>query len=271
MTDETTSNAPSTTAESSNPQKTNYGLVVAILITALAVAAAIYWFGSGATGLSGNGSVDTLGGANQVESAPTSAAPSVLSDTPDVVATVNGVEINKATVAENIAQTEARYAQQGLDPTDPAVAEEMLSQALENAINTEVLTQAAAEAGTRVTDDAVATEFEAIVGQFPDEAAFAAELEAAGLTRDALREDIRERLVLDTYVTAAAELETLPAVTEAEARAFYDQAVAQSPGAPAFAEVRPQIEAQLVQQNQQEVISALITELREAAEIEVLI
>jgi hypothetical protein len=233
-------------------------------------AGALYWF-STSTALQGSAESDELAGLEALGTTnPTDAT--TLEELPEQVATVNGVAISRASFEESIAATEAAFVQQGADVRNPALAEQVFTQALERSINNEVLAQAAADANVTVEAAAIDARFDSIAGQFPDDNTFTEELATAGITREELRADIESQLTLDAYIESTNVLASIEPVTEVEARAFYDQAAASAgQGVPSFAEVQPQIEAQITQQKQQAAVAQLLETLRAEAEIEVLI
>ena len=262
MTEETKDTKDTTSTQTTTP----VGIILMIIILCAAVAGGIYWFTTYGPGTeTANDDVAGLfdtGGAG--------ADTAAFAELPDVVAEVNGVAITKETL-ENIAtQISTMYAQQGMNLSDLAIASEVRTQALESVINAEVLSQAAAAAGTSVEAATIEEELASVQAQFPDEATFAAELEAAGITLDELRADVTEQLTVNTYIMNTEEFTAVPAITDEEAREFYDQSVAGATGeVPAFEEVRPQIDAQLTQQKQQEAVSGLVEKLRAEATVDV--
>lgn len=255
------------TKDTGTAQKTTpMGIILLVLVLCVLVAGGIFWFSTQDAGTN----ADDATGLFNTDGTETGADTPALTELPDVVAEVNGVAITKETVGGTIAQLQGMYAQQGVDPTDPEAAAEIQTQALEGAINTEVLKQAAVAAGTSVDDAVVEEELASVQARFPDAETFAAELEKAGVTLDEFRADIKEQLMVNAYVESTEEFTTVPAVTEEEMRTLYDQSVAGATGeVPSFEEVQSQIEAQLTQQKQQEAVASLIEALREAATIDV--
>jgi len=260
------------TSSSQSAPRMNAGTIVTVLVVGMLFAGGLYWLitqdsapmtNDTSSGLQ-LGTVDEDGAERETAFTPRD-------ELPAVVATVNGVEIVRETLVENMDQTELQAASQGLDTASAEIQAAIQSQSLEQAINNELLAQAAAEANVEVTAEEVETEIEAITSQFPDQAAFEAELEAAELSLEQLQENVRSQLTINEFLNASDALTNLPEVTEAEARAVYEQAIASGgEGVPSFAEVQEQIVAQLRQQNEQTAVGELLNQLREAADIDIL-
>ena len=264
---------PNQTQDAPNATTLHPAVIVGVLVVVVLGAGALYWFTSGTSTMSSSDSSDLAEleaiGASDTED---TAEPATGGELPAQVAVVNGVAISNVTLEENIAATAAAFAQQGADTTDPALAEQVLTQALQRSINNEVLAQAAAAAAVTVDAAAIDSQFESIRAQFPDEESFTSQLAAADLDRAALRDDIESQLIIDQYLSSTDAFAAIEPVTEAEARVFYEQAVASAgEDVPAFADVQTQIEAQLTQQKQQAALAQVLERLRADADIEVLI
>lgn len=267
MTPESNS-APSTVhteqTEPAAPLLSN-GVLAAIIIGACAlIAGGLYWWSAAST----NGVVTDE---QQIDFGLNTAPTAIpLEEVPEVVATVNGVEIPKTVFVTNIEQLRAMLAQQGQDPSNPSIAGQIQAQALEQVVNNELLLQAAIASGAATSDEDVAQQIEQIKGQFVDTASFDTELANAGLTIDELEDNIREQLIIGNYVESVDSVVAATNVTTEDARATYDEvaAGATDESFPAFEDVEAQIIAELTNQNRQVAITELISSLRAAAEIE---
>lgn len=271
--DEHTPQSQPTNSQTTNskPPAIGASTFIIVLVISAALAGGLYWFIMGSdnqanTGLEDGFEIGALGNGDDAN------APALVprDELPDVVAEVNGTAISKETMISNIEFTEAQLAQQGGDFSDAAIQAQIQQQALDQAINNELLKQAAAAAGVVVSEAEVEAEYQQVQSQFTDEAAFNAELENSNLTTAELRANIEDQLTINAYLAGSEAITNLPAVTEAEALALYDQFAAQG-GAevPAFEDVRDQIEARIMQQNEQLAVSELITALRNEAEVEI--
>lgn len=189
---------------------------------------------------------------------------------PDIVAKVDGVPISSAEYAKYYAQSENLAQQQGVSTTDSTIVDEIKKQALEIVINTQLLYSAAQSAGKTATDADVSAQMSAIATQFATPEAFDAQLVTAGLTRESLRDEITQRIIIDSYLNDQPEMQGL-SVTPDEIDAAYQRVAATNAEIPALDDVRTEIEQQLLTQKQQAASSQVIQTLRDAADIEILI
>src|SRR3989338_7858413 len=147
------------------------------------------------------------------------------------VARVNDVEILMSDFTSSYDQLLEMSSSQGIDVSDPALLEQLRTQAVDTLVNAEVLRQAAIAAGMTATEN-----------EFLIQGLFDANIDSANLT-----------------------------ATEEELTALYDQAGGVEAGLPPMAEIKDQIEAQIIFDKEQKLISAFIESLRAEATIEVLI
>ncbi len=187
---------------------------------------------------------------------------------PVVVAVVDGNRIYEDELAESIALVEQAAAQQGIDPSDEQVQLEIRSQALEILINNTMLLGAAEEAGITVTPEDAQTKYDELVAELGSEEELLARMKEMGLTEKKLRSNIEERILADKYIESVTDIETL-SVTDAEVDEFVKALSTGGTELPPLEEIRPQIEAQILNQKQQQVVAELITKLRTEAEIEI--
>lgn len=146
----------------------------------------------------------------QPTSTPTE-LPTATTIPPDVIAVVNGVPILRAKVDAQVAQAQAYFQQQGLDPTSEegeAIVLQLRFQILDWMIDQELIAQAARREGITITDEEVDAEINKIISSSSagDEAKFDAWLAENGLTRDSFREQLRSELLsaaLQTKVVAS--------------------------------------------------------------------
>jgi hypothetical protein len=184
-------------------------------------------------------------------------------------AVVNGTEISVLDFESTLRQIEATSAQQGVDTTDPAVAGDLRTQAIDSLVNTELLRQAAVAANIEVSDADVETRYQQIVQSIGGEEVLKTRMAELGLDDAMLRRDIRNDILIQSHIDATVPVEEA-IVTEDEVRGFYDQVAANSPEPlPAFEEVRAEIEDNLLFQRQQEIVGTYVDSLRTEASIEV--
>ncbi len=184
-----------------------------------------------------------------------------------VVATVNGTKIYQAELDESINLLSQSAAAQGADVTDPATLAEIQTQALEVLISNMLMTAAAEEEGITVSDEDIQKQYDELTAQFGTPEELAAKMAEVGLTEEKLRTNISDRILAERYMEAVTDIETVT-VSEEEIAEFVKTISANDAKLPPLEEIRPQIEAQLKGQKQQEIITALIEKLRTEATIE---
>lgn len=189
-----------------------------------------------------------------------------LAPLPDPVASVNGENISSAAFTN----LEAQIIQgQGVDPStiDPATQAMLRDQVLDSAIAQELLTQAVSAAAITIPENALEAQLEQVRSQFPDATQYEAALANEGVTEAELLERFSTDLQTQTYLEQTLDLGSLT-VDEAEVTSSYEQIAAQQE-VPPLDEVRGEVEQFALEQKQQALIEQHLTELREAATIEV--
>jgi SurA N-terminal domain len=186
-------------------------------------------------------------------------------------AKVNGTKIDLALYEKNYAQLVQGAAAQGLDANDPTVAAEMKKQSIDILVNSELLRQAATEAGVVVTDEQINGRYAELVQSQGDETKLVARMTELGITKESLLGDIKNEILIQTHLTAAVDTSKI-VVTKEEVEALYNS-VASNPEVevPPLADVQPQIEQEIKFGKEQELISGYIETLKTNATIEVLI
>lgn len=191
------------------------------------------------------------------------------SESPDVVARVNGQDIGQAELEASEAQIAAG---QGVEVSslDAETRSQLREQALDNLISRALIQQKAKEMGIAAAEADIDAQIESIKAQFEDEAKYQATLNQEGLSEAELRSQIADEMVIRAYIEQALDLESVTA-TEEEVRAEYEQAAAANEGFPELSEVRGQIESSIIQQKQQQLITQHIQGLYAEADVEILI
>jgi|AntRauTorcE11897_2_1112592.scaffolds.fasta_scaffold03595_5 parvulin-like peptidyl-prolyl isomerase len=193
----------------------------------------------------------------------------------DSVAVVNGEEISGEELSrqlESFRSSTSTQAQQ-FNNLSATRQQEIL---LEGIINARLQLQVAQAAGVTVSDEAVETQLADRVAQI-GEAEFENRLEANDVTRADVKEDLRNQLIINNYIEQQAGGEIT--ATEQEVQALYQQYSTQlqqasgttTAAVPELAQLRPQIEATVVQQKRQQIASEALAEARASAEIEILL
>ncbi len=182
-------------------------------------------------------------------------------------AVVNGVKIPLTQYEKNREQLIQTATFQGLDPENDTIKTQINSQALDVLVNTELLRQAAVEAGITVSDADVDARYAEIVTTLGGEEQLTAKMTELNITPESLRTDIAGEILIKKHLDTAVDFGSVT-LDPAEVQAVYDQA--NTPGAdiPPFAEVKDQIEAQIRTTKEQEVVGKYIETLKADATIE---
>lgn len=252
-------------AVTTSPNKTPWTFIAAVIVVIALLSGGVWWLSQS--------SDDTQLGTPTDGTAGTAAPSFSAADYPEVIAVVNGVEIGTESFIQGLEQAAQQVAQQGADPNDEATRAQMESQTTTALVNTELLTQAAREAGVTADPAAVDAEIDSIIAQFENEERFQEQLALADITVEELRADLAEQLTIDAFIRQTPEWEASGSIEEGEAQAFYDDISSQNPDQelPPFAEVEAAIEEQLLGTKQQEITQSIIERLRADADIEVMI
>ncbi|OIP77504.1 MAG: hypothetical protein AUK16_01745 [Parcubacteria group bacterium CG2_30_44_11] len=187
---------------------------------------------------------------------------------PAVVAVVNGQKVKVEEFQQSYDQAAAVAIQQGFDPaTDAAVRAEVEKQATIVMVNTVLMIQKATEAGFTVTEEAITEEVGKLETQFGGADQLATALSGAGLTDAAMRDDLKNQLLVDQFIKSSPEWLAVT-VSDEDVQAFYDTVASSTPDLPPFEEVAAEARTQLESQKQQEATAALIERVRTEATIE---
>jgi len=177
--------------------------------------------------------------------------------TGDVFATVNGEPI----LSSQVEQIQQDYAMQGMQLT--------LEDAAEQVIDQEILFQEAEREGhsASIQEAEEIIEFQVMQqGQSIEDVK--QQLKMQGLSYESILEDYRRQITLNSYVEDLLE-RNLPEISEEELQAFYEENKAMlGDEIPSFEEVKDQLKMLLQQEQQQQIINAVIQELRDNADIE---
>lgn len=139
---------------------------------------------------------------------------------PEVVAKVNGKEINKQELLEGAQQAQMQMAQMGQRPPGAPNAV-FYRQVLDTLVGQTLLLQEAKAQGFTATDAEVEKELSGLRGQFPTPEAFQQALAQQKVTEAELKERTRNKVAFQKFITTQV-LSDVP-VTEQAARAFYNQ------------------------------------------------
>jgi peptidyl-prolyl cis-trans isomerase SurA len=196
-----------------------------------------------------------------------------LSGIPDVVAEVNGEEVTRdefVPIYEATFQQASAQAQMGGQAPDE---EALRKQAVDDLVDTELLTQEAESRGITVSDDDVDAELETLAEQ--NQMGSAEELleavEKQGLSQEQARAQVETQVMVEQLV---ADEDGPIEPSEKELRALYAQvkeqqaqSAQQGQSVPPFAQVRAQLEEQARTQQVGKVAGSMLEDLRKDADI----
>ena len=156
------------------------------------------------------------------------------------------------------------------DPSDKEARAKFDRLALDQLIGSILFFNEAVKQGFVTDDKAIDAELATITAKYQNVAAFEAARDAAKLTQETLRENVRHRLITNQYYAKIAA-EHPVTVTDEEVKQFFDTQVAPQNQKAIFTDVKNDIKTHLEQQKMQEVIVGIIDELYKSADVQVLI
>ncbi|HEX4798916.1 MAG TPA: SurA N-terminal domain-containing protein [Candidatus Paceibacterota bacterium] len=181
-----------------------------------------------------------------------------------VVAIVNGEKIYKVALDENIARMQQAATQQGVDISDATIQQKIQDESLQILIDNIILMSAAEKEGLAATEEEVKAKYDELVAQVGGEEEFKKLLEEAQLTHDELMKNIRERVIIDAYFAKVTDIENIT-VSDEEITEFLSAYPKED--LPPLEEIKPQVEAQIRNQKQQELITGILEKMRSEASI----
>jgi hypothetical protein len=186
----------------------------------------------------------------------------------NTVAVVNGFKITQEAFQSNVDMIMQNATLSGADVTDPVVVKQINDQALDILINNALLIEGAKAAGISADEAEVATEYETLVTGVGGAEELAKRMEEVGLTEEKLRSNIKDRLVADAFIEAQTDIENLT-VTDEEVTAFLETISTEGSELPPLEEIKPQIEAQILSQKQQALVTEFLKKLRDEATVDI--
>lgn len=193
---------------------------------------------------------------------------STLPEENDVVATVNGEDILGSTYILAYQEALFNIQQQGLDPTDEAVYNQLHEQTLESIIGHKLLSQDAIAKGYEASEEEVTEQIELLKASFEEEDEFYNRLEEIDMSLDELEVQIAIDIILGKYWEEEIEIRE---ITEEEVQEFYDLAFGNAEDAPTLEEIEAQIRFTLEQQELQGSIAQRVADLKEDGVVETFI
>lgn len=186
----------------------------------------------------------------------------------EAVAVVNGEEVAMEEFERQLDQFKANYEQQGLPFPEGENLAQLKQQIVDQLVSKTLLVQEADSRGITATEEEIQSQYEETVKGFPDEKAFEQALEDQGLSQEDLEGLIADSIKIENLLDPVVEKAEVEAPTEDELHKLYDQ-YSQEQELPPFEDVKDQLEAELLNQRQNEVVQDFIQELKAESTIEV--
>lgn len=183
-----------------------------------------------------------------------------------VVATVNGSKIYKNELEESIGIIEQAAIAQQIDITQETAKQEIQQQALDVLVNNALIISGAKKAGFVASEEDIQKKYDELVASVGNIEELNARMASVGLTEAKLRENIKERILADQYIESETPIEEIT-VTDEEITAFLTSLNVDIATLPPMEELKPQLEAEIINQKQQKIVEELIKTLRSDANI----
>ncbi|MFD1032235.1 SurA N-terminal domain-containing protein [Metaplanococcus flavidus] len=196
-----------------------------------------------------------------------------LEGVPDLVAEVNGEEIDKEEFESAYTAQFQQMAMQAQMSGQEVDQTQLKGQIAESLVSQELLVQETENRNIEASEEEINETLTALAEQngLTSSEEFLTALEEQGLSEEEVMGQVESQVKVDKLI---AEEAGNTEVSEEEMQEFYDQMKAQQEEAgggemPAYEEVKPELEAQLAQQKESEAVQGLIAELREGADVTV--
>lgn len=185
-------------------------------------------------------------------------------------AKVNGVTVPMSEFNNGVKQLVEIARLQGTDTESEDAMSQFRSQAIETLINGELLRQEAVDKGITVDESEVDARYAKISEGVGGAEVLEERMAEFGINEEALRQDIEDEILIQGLFTSVFD-ENEAEVTDEEVAAFYQQSGGEEAGLPPLEEVKEQIVQQIKADKQNQKINSYVQELRNGADIEVLI
>ena len=183
------------------------------------------------------------------------------------IATVNGQGIEQRLFDTRFAQEKNAQESQGVALNDIS-AEQLRQQVLEAMIAERLLVQHAKEQGVQVSDQAIQEQYQQIITQFENEGEFEKQLETQNATLQDVKNEIADQIAIQEFADQYAQQQGVTVSAE-EIQKTYDDAVAGGAELEPLESLQTQIEAYLRNQKVNELLQALVAQLRGEATVEI--
>lgn len=185
-----------------------------------------------------------------------------------VVVRVNGEDLFGEALALQMLQIAQLNGVASISELEPGQYSQIKAQSVDAIVNSELIAQAAKEKGVEVSEDAIDAEYADLVEQIGGEEAAVARLKELGTTAEGFKNDLARDILIREFMLGEVGEFT---VSEEEIESAYATITASmGEDVPALNDVRDQIRTQLEGEKQQVALQKVLEQLREDAEIEVL-
>ncbi|MDX1535832.1 MAG: SurA N-terminal domain-containing protein [Candidatus Spechtbacterales bacterium] len=191
-------------------------------------------------------------------------------ETSEPVAVVNGDKIYRDALNARVLQQKSTYEAQGADLSDPETLGQVESQILNVMVSEELVLNSAKKEGITADSSKIDEEFNKTKESFPSEEEFNEQLSSFGLTESMLRENISNQIIIEKYLKNKVS-ENAVAVSEEEVQDFYNQYSGAQEDVESLDVLYSDIEQYLKQEKTNQEIARIVEDLRESAEIEILL
>ena len=196
-----------------------------------------------------------------------------LEGVPDLVAEVNGEEIGKEEFESAYTAQFQQVAMQAQMSGQEVDQTQLKEQVAESLVSQELLVQETSNRNIEASEEEVNETLTALAEQngIATSEEFLAALEEQGMSEDEVMEQVGSQVKVEKLI---AEESGDTEVSEEELQEFYEQLEAQQEEMdgeemPALEEIKAELEAQLVQQKENETVQELVAKLREGADVTV--
>jgi FKBP-type peptidyl-prolyl cis-trans isomerase (trigger factor) len=248
--------APEVPKDPASPaSKKSAGMLWVIVVIVLIVVGLLFAFQQGYLG--GGGDAEPTEGDTSTEV--------TRGDPSDIVANVVGVPITRAELTEKIEQIRATIPE-GVD--DPTINASFQYSVLDEMISLLLLVTEAERQGIAVSEAQIDEEYNNLVEIFGSEEDLDTQLQATGLSREELRENMENEILIRALLENNTNIAEV-VVTDEEVQGAYDLAIAgNEDSAPPLEQVEDMLKAQLEQQKTSAIVEAYIADLKAQSSIE---
>ncbi len=199
----------------------------------------------------------------------------------EVVARVNGEEIKGTELNAAINQVlsvdeEIQRLREGGEVPEEELNEQAKDRALDNLVSARLIFQHISVLGFEVTEDEIDTAYQQIIDEepsFQSEEDLLEVLRAQNITPEELKKEIKQQILLEKFLKDREEMSIEP-ITEEELQFAYDALRQETPELPPLnggSGIRGFLEQEIAEQRLLQQINSLIEQLRDEADIEILV